>query len=239
MQMEDQRFSVATYNIHRCIGRDGVKDPDRIARVIRAMDATVVGLQEVETVVGRPRHLDQFTYLAHASGYTAIPGPTLFRSDGHYGNALLTRAPILAIRRHDLTVPPYEPRGAIDAELALGGGVRVVVTHLGLSAAERARQMQRLETVLDAHATAPLIVLADLNEWWPWSRRLRGLAEHLHVGPLRPSFPASLPLLALDRVLLGRGLRPVSAKAVWDRVARRASDHLPIRAVVELAEPRR
>ncbi|NIR31204.1 MAG: endonuclease [Gammaproteobacteria bacterium] len=233
--MEGQRFSVATYNIHRCIGRDDVKDPDRIARVIRAMDATVIGLQEVETVAGHPRHRDQFTYVAHASGYTAIPGPTLFRPDGHYGNALLTRANILAIRRHDLTVPPHEPRGAIDAELALPrGGVRVVVTHLGLNAAERARQIRHLVNVLDTDGNMPAVVLADLNEWWPWGRRLRGLREHLHVGPVRPSFPAPLPVLALDRVLLGPGVRLVSAKAVWDRTARRASDHLPIRAILEL-----
>lgn len=39
---------VSTYNVHRCIGTDGRHDPDRVAAVIRELDADVVGLQEVD-----------------------------------------------------------------------------------------------------------------------------------------------------------------------------------------------
>jgi endonuclease/exonuclease/phosphatase family metal-dependent hydrolase len=58
----------------------------------------------------------------------------LHPTHGHYGNALLTRHPILGHRRLDLSDAGHEPRGALDATIACGGGVslRVLATHLGL-----------------------------------------------------------------------------------------------------------
>jgi len=42
---------VATYNIHRSRGLDGRTNPERIAEVIRAIDADVVALQEVRSIL--------------------------------------------------------------------------------------------------------------------------------------------------------------------------------------------
>jgi endonuclease/exonuclease/phosphatase family metal-dependent hydrolase len=38
---------IATYNVHRCRGLDGRTRPDRIAAVLRSINADVVALQEV------------------------------------------------------------------------------------------------------------------------------------------------------------------------------------------------
>src|SRR5712671_616297 len=38
---------IATYNIHRCRGLDGRTRPERIAAVLKSIDADVVALQEV------------------------------------------------------------------------------------------------------------------------------------------------------------------------------------------------
>ena len=79
----------------------------------------------------------------------AVAGPTLQRGSGHYGNALLTRRPVLDVRHVDLTVYRREPRGAIDADLDVDGAVvRVIVTHLGLLPGERRTQVRRLLDVL-------------------------------------------------------------------------------------------
>ena len=102
---------LATYNIHACIGADGRFDPGRIVRVLRQMKADVVALQEVENYpVGETGLLD---YLAAETGMAAFAGPTLLRETRHYGNALLTRLPILSLKRVDLSLQRREPRGAI------------------------------------------------------------------------------------------------------------------------------
>ena len=126
---------VATYNVHRCIGADGRHDPDRVAAVIRELDADVVGLQEVDAKPHIEAGLDQVVYLAEATGLTGIAGPTLTRHYGEYGNALLTRLPVRGATLLDLSVADREPRGAIDAEVdADGVRCRVLVTHLGFGA---------------------------------------------------------------------------------------------------------
>ncbi len=38
---------VATYNIHQCVGRDGIENPRRIADVLGEINADIVALQEV------------------------------------------------------------------------------------------------------------------------------------------------------------------------------------------------
>lgn len=82
---------VATYNIHACIGNDRVRDPRRIADVILETGADVVGLQEVAASPGPWHGADQFSYLAEATGMTAIAGPNVFSRNGRFGNVLLTR----------------------------------------------------------------------------------------------------------------------------------------------------
>jgi endonuclease/exonuclease/phosphatase family metal-dependent hydrolase len=96
------QLKLATWNIHRCIGRDGIMSPERCAVVLREIDAHVVTLQEVES---RPGHeLDVLAFLARETGTLPIPGVTMTREDAHYGNALLTRLPPVEIRYHDLSM---------------------------------------------------------------------------------------------------------------------------------------
>ena len=84
----------------------------------------------------------QMQYLAATLGHHAVAGPTLLRPDGHYGNALLTRRPVLDVRHVDLTVYRREPRAALDVDLDIDGvAVRVIVTHLGLLPGERRTQV--------------------------------------------------------------------------------------------------
>src|SRR5215217_3098725 len=115
-------LTVATYNIHACIGTDGRFEPARIVRVLQELDVDVAALQEVEhhDVEG----YDLLDYLAAKTGLTPIAGPNLIRKSRHYGNAILTRLPIVASNPVDLSLPGYEPRGALDVTLD-GNGRRV------------------------------------------------------------------------------------------------------------------
>ena len=140
--MSTQPVKLASYNIHGGVGRDGRCVPRRIVQVLQEIDADIVALQEVESSTSG---FDMLGYLQDETGLQAVSGPTLMRPDTEYGNGLLTRYPIASVKRIDLSINGYEPRGALDVELvAAGAALRVVATHLGLRPAERREQIQRL-----------------------------------------------------------------------------------------------
>lgn len=232
----NRRLRVATYNVHRCIGMDGRLAPERVSAVIGEIEPDVIGLQEVDTGFhdGGP---DQLAHLARATGLGAWSGPTLRNETGDYGSALLTRHPVLDIRRHDLSVADREPRGALEARISVNGfPLRICVTHLGLRRRERRAQVARLLHILHGEPDDPLVLLADLNEWAARGSVLRPLRRALGPAPAVRSFPSRLPLFPLDRVWV----RPASwlgaVRPHRSALARVASDHLPIVAEIHARE---
>ncbi|AAZ97426.1 conserved hypothetical protein [Thiobacillus denitrificans ATCC 25259] len=232
-------FSVASYNIHQCVGVDRRRDAARIATVIRDLDCDAIGLQEVDSRAGPHADSKQLEYLAEATGMQALAGPTILRHDGDYGNALLTRRPILAVRRHDLSFRSREPRGALDVDLDVHGHrVRVIVTHLGLRPAERRYQVKLLLKLLHpVEPGQPVVALGDINEWLPLSRPLRWMHGLLGPPPWQRTFPTLLPMFALDRVWVRPHSALVDLRAHRRKPARMASDHYPLRAVIAMPEP--
>jgi endonuclease/exonuclease/phosphatase family metal-dependent hydrolase len=227
------RIKVATYNIHRCVGVDSRFDPGRIAGVLAEIGADVAAVQELET---REEHgLDLLEQFAAATSLSPIAGPTLFRRGARYGNALLTRFPATGIERVDLSIPGREPRGAIEAKLEIAGRrVRVTATHLGLAAAERRAQMITLLQRLERRACDCDVVLGDINEWFLWGRPLVWLHRRFERSPAPPTFPATFPILSLDRIWV-RPRAWLRSVAKHDTPASRvASDHLPLVAEIEL-----
>jgi len=226
-------FRVATYNIHRCVGRDGIADPQRIAGVLRALDADLVALQEVAFDPGAPG--DTLQYLAEALGARAIAGPTLLEAKGRYGNAVLSRIAPREVQRTDISVPRREPRGVLQLALETSTiSVAVLATHLGLSIEERRRQMARIGRLLENPAAEVTVLLGDFNEWRPWGRSLRVLKRRFAPAATLPTFPSRRPLLALDRIWVRPVHRLQSLRVFKGAQARMASDHLPLVADIEL-----
>ena len=193
-----ERLTVASYNIHRCYGRDGRCMPGRIADVLRELRADVVAIQEMETQA--EGGIGLLEDLARETGSTMIPGPTMFRSGAHYGNAILTRLPVKSVAQVDLSVPGREPRGAIDVRLDAGVGIlRVCASHLGLRPSERRTQVKQLLMQLATEPGDIDVLIGDINEWLLWGRP-RALAPPV----LRQAAgPRDLPV-----ALAGSGPRP-------------------------------
>jgi len=243
---------VATYNIHRGLGRDRHLDFERVANVILDLDADIIALQEVETPATIVDGAIALVHRLGEQGYQAVHGPTIRSKRGSYGNVLLSRLPVMRHFGHDLSQAGREPRGLIEAHLSLNGCVagqsvrprgqelRCWATHLGLRRWERRRQIERMveRIARDRRGEAlqsPVILLGDFNVWNRRPRALRLLEEHLEAAPLRATYPSYWPLLPLDRIWFGGGLRVQRLEVLKTRAARIASDHLPLRATLMLS----
>jgi len=221
---------VATWNIHGAVGHDGRFDPARIAAVIREINADIIALQEVP--LGGRHWPNVLHTLEGALGQVGVAGPTFDVSGRHFGNAILSRYPILDTRRINISFGGHEPRGALDADIYCHGRrLRVVATHLGLRASERSAQVQRLLQFFDT-PEMPVILMGDVNEWFVWGKPLRQLISHFQSVPAPATFPALCPVFALDRIWIRPRHRLVRVRVHRSPLARKASDHLPLLACI-------
>ena len=235
---------IATYNIRKCVGLDWRRRPDRVIRVLAEISPDVVALQEADRRLGRR---SATLHSEALFGRTALriarlddPG----HSSGWHGNAILVRDGIRVHRIHPVNLPSLEPRGALIADLEIEGApLRVVGVHLGLRPSDRRRQAHALLRELQrSDAGIPTVVLGDLNEWTPEGPAIAELSAAFTPSPPVPSFHTTAPFAALDRILIGPGLRFEVATAHRSVSARRASDHLPVWADIvrePIASPRR
>jgi endonuclease/exonuclease/phosphatase family metal-dependent hydrolase len=232
------RLVVASYNIHGCVGTDRQHNTTRVAKVIRELGADVLGLQELHAYGVEPDPTDEIQFLAAVSGFEVVTGTTFVGPRGAYGIALFSRYPILAVRRIDLSVPPREPRCALDVDVTIDRQtLRVITTHLGLAPWERRLQVRRLTEAIVRDPSRLTVVLGDVNEWFHLSRTLRRLGAHFGRSSTVRTWPSWRPFFALDRIWVHPPEALVSVWAHTSPTARYASDHLPLVGVIETVWP--
>ena len=228
------RLKALSYNIHSCFGMDRAYDVQRVLDVLIKADADVIGLQEVDSSLEVFDGIDQLTFLANNLGMFAVQGPTLKRGYGAYGNAILSRYPLLDVFEEDLTYRRFEPRGLLQARIDIDGvSVTAINTHLGLKSWERRFQIDLVLRRAMRHED-PLILMGDFNEWNPWSKANRLLGTRFGAVPLRKTFPAVWPRFSLDRIYVSPPCQISEIRVLTDSTARVASDHLPLLADVVL-----
>lgn len=231
MDENQTSLTLATYNIHRCIGNDNRFDPGRIIRVINQLNADIIALQEVETVYdGNANFLDS---LFKCSRMEIIPGLTMYRGDSSYGNVLLTRYSIENVEHINISFVGREPRGAIRLRTQIGSkSLQVIATHLGLIRSERTTQIKRLLKVLNQQPTDISVLMGDLNEWFFLGEPLRLLRKYFSRTGSPATFPARFPLLSLDRILVKPRSCAQSIEPLKNLLTKAASDHLPLIATL-------
>lgn len=228
---------VASYNVHKCVGVDGRFDPGRIAQVIREIAPDIIALQEADKRFGARHGLLDLTRLKEETGLLPVPIESAnAAAHGWHGNVVLFRQGLVR-DVHQVSLPGLEPRGALVVDLDLEGGreVRIVAAHLGLLRRSRSQQTRMLLDVMRNRDERPTLLLGDLNEWRLGDRSsLKELGPTFGTLPMPvPSFPSGLPLLALDRIIANRP-EMLSDVTVHDTpLARIASDHLPIKAILD------
>ncbi len=234
---------VATYNVHRCRGLDRRVDAGRIAEVIGRLDADVVALQEIyRGDVPHDERADQVAYIARQLGYHFAFGQNRLFRGMPYGNATLSRLPIVRRENYDITWHANERRGCLRADLRTRAGtLHVYNVHLStryFSRPHQARRLLSVDVLRHPTLTGPRVVVGDFNEWTRGvATRLMGSTfESVDVRLLgrRRTYPGVFPILHLDHFYYDRSLRLRSFRLERSRLALVASDHLPLVAEFEL-----
>jgi endonuclease/exonuclease/phosphatase family metal-dependent hydrolase len=248
---------LVTFNTHHGVGGDSKHDLARLAQVLAAADADVVCLQEIDRHFGeRSQDVDQALLLSRALDMQLAWGPAIDEPrpgggpDREFGNALLSRLPILVSDVHPLP-GRGEPRVALRTMIELDGGTLWVTnTHLSTGAPERRAQQVAALAALHDDSMAAGVLVGDFNarpdapelaplrgrfddaweraedrddqaDWWRFWQRDEGLTH-----------PAHSPSRRIDQVWVSPTVT-VRAARVLD--ARGASDHLPL--LVDLRIP--
>lgn len=218
---------------------------------VRSTRADIVFLQEVlgahsryERLFKERWEIPQYEFLADEIWSEYAYGRNAVYPQGHHGNALLSKYPIVEYDNLNISLSKAEKRGLLHCLLRLpesGSTMHVVCVHFGLSENHRRAQTQQLCERIQARVPndAPLIVAGDFNDW-----RLRAHATltrdcdlYEAFAELRDevpkTFPARCPLLRLDRVYL-RNAEARFARVLSTRPWSHLSDHAPLLVELEL-----
>ena len=221
---------VASYNMRKAIGTDRRRNPERILDVLREIDADVVALQEADRRFGARAAVITPHLLDEHSDWKAVSFGVRAGSMGWHGNALLVRKHCDVSDCEVIHLPALEPRGAVMADLKLGGtDLRVIGMHLDLSGLWRRRQAAAiLSHVAASTHRRPTVMMGDLNEWTRAAGCLRDFGRDYALAETGPSFHARRPIGRLDRIMVSNDLKVVDCGVHTSPAARKASDHLPI-----------
>jgi endonuclease/exonuclease/phosphatase family metal-dependent hydrolase len=226
-----------TYNIHKGIGgRDRLYRLGRVIDVIEQENPDLICLQEVDHNCRRSRYQDQAQLLArHFNAVAQLRQTTVRLKTGGYGNLILSRWPFRSVHQISLRMPTKRPRGAQLAVVETPEGSMLLVHwHLGLAEKERHWQVNHLLThhLFREADGLPALVAGDCNDWrntlasGPFARH--GFEHVTHPISRFRSFPAYFPMGSLDKAFTRGDVFVRAARVVRSKLARRASDHLPL-----------
>lgn len=242
----NRKLRITTYNIHKGVSSFNARLVLHEQRqLIRHFDADIVFLQEVRGEHKRHSALTsggQFEFLADSIWPDFAYGKNAVRSEGHHGNAILSKYPIVSWENEDVSASSAEQRGLLHCEVAIPGWdqhLHCVCVHLGLFSHWRCQQLNALCARIRQTVPhdAPLIVAGDFNDWnqqacstLSSSLHLQDAFVHAHGKPAK-SFPSVLPIFRLDRIYI-RGFQVHHAEVHGGINYANTSDHAALSAVL-------
>ncbi len=224
-----------TYNIRHGSNIADVLDIEATASILAQIDPDVIGLQEVDHLRPRSNFIDQAGFLAKSLGMEHVFGTTIRYQTGAYGNAILSKFPIIRYTNH-LLPSLGEKRACLEAEMIIDDKEFTIFnTHLGLDAQERYKQLHDLILPQVMIKNNPTVLCGDFNAI-DTAEEIKYVAGKLqdtykqNTGPMVNTYPADDPQIRIDYVFVNHFCR-CSDYCIVDSPA---SDHLPAAAKIRI-----
>lgn len=232
-----------TYNIHKGIGTDRKFDLDRIIYILEESKADIICLQEVDNDVPRSRHIDTAKYIADHMNFHYVFSENVRLKSGCYGNATLSRFPIIQTQNLDITWRIKKKRGVLITDIAPYKNKKISIfnCHLGLAAFERSWQMHKILTssIHRNYKNTPVVILGDTNDGRHKLNPLLEIAGYMDSCETKRirknfTFPAYAPVFRIDKVFYNEKWISQHHKVLHTGLTRIASDHSPLLVELEL-----
>jgi endonuclease/exonuclease/phosphatase family metal-dependent hydrolase len=218
-------LKILTYNVRNCKGFDNLIDYERIARVIKRIDADVVALQELDSVTTRSNQKDVLAELARRTGMFPTYRASIRFQGGAYGIGILTR--LQPVNSEALPLPgKEEKRSVLLVELP---NYVVCCTHFSLTSQDRAESVGIINQLVTKY-TKPVFLAGDFNAEANSAEMLQ-LAENWQMlnDSRGKTFPANKPEEGIDFILSKKNgkyqFRLIDSLVENEPLA---SDHLPV-----------
>lgn len=237
--VQAQSVKVMSFNIHHGADAKDKDQLDNMARFIKSSGADLVGLQEVDSVCVRSGNIDQMKRLAELTGMHYAFARHMAYDGGAYGQGILSKYPLSAIRNDRLTL--LKKNGKKDSRALLSAKVNLpdkkkllfASAHFALDSVTRRIQAGETTAYLKNNKM-PVILTGDLNAE-PLKKEVVFLNQYFSdADPLNAfTFPVDQPVKKIDYIFISKAfLNRVVDFEVLNAV--KYSDHLPIMATVEL-----
>ncbi len=246
------KLRILSYNIHKGFTIGNTEFIlQQIRHALREMNADILFLQQVQG-----DHHDkkwhppewktaiQFEYLADTLWPHFSYGKNSIYPEGHHGNAILSKFPIVEWSNQIISTNRLEQRGLLKTKIRIpenGKEILLINTHLDLTQTGRDKQGKMIIESLLPEKDLPFILIGDFNDWnkrlTPTIEKELGAKEaflNLH-GKMPLTFPSFMPMLSLDRAFLHK-LKASKAIALTDPHWRKLSDHIPLYLEIELPD---
>ena len=245
------KIKILSYNIHKGFSLTNNRFilPE-VKKIFREIHPDIIFLQEVQG-----EHLShkkkwkeypeetQFEFLADTLWPHFSYGQNASYPQGHHGNAILSRFPILNTHNQDLTLHRLEKRGLLHAEILVpdkNKRLHLFNSHINLRHFDRIKQVEKcMQFINEKCPDNEFIWGGDFNDWqekltFPILQKLNCKEAFFSTqGTHARTFPCFSPILPLDRLYI-RGLKISDQKILRDYPWSTLSDHVAIYCEVEI-----
>ncbi|MCB9091946.1 MAG: endonuclease/exonuclease/phosphatase family protein [Halobacteriovoraceae bacterium] len=245
-------YSLLSYNIHKGFNIFNIKQTlDKFKNQLNHMNPDLILLQEVigshtkkRKQIKETETSNQYQFLAEEFWPYNIYGKNAVYTEGHHGNAILSRFPIVHEINHNISVSKLEKRSILYSKVKIkdySTNIHVMCTHLNLLKHDRRKQVDMIVEFVETLKISgePFIICGDFNDWTLDAHR--NLKEKLNVreahqglyGKLPTTFPSFMPVLKLDRVYY-KNLNVFDVRVLKQPLWKHFSDHLALFCQFEL-----
>ncbi|MGI5880881.1 MAG: endonuclease/exonuclease/phosphatase family protein [Syntrophomonadaceae bacterium] len=228
-----ESIRLITYNIHHGTNADEKPSLNEIAALLSNLNPGIIALQEVDKNLARSGRQHQASVLAQQLNMNFVFAGALQYPNGEYGNALLSRLPIISCKKH-LLPDPVENRCLMEVIVqSPSGPLGIFNVHMSLDAVTREQHLTNFILPRLEACPYPVILMGDFNSTSD-RKDIKLLTSRLtdtyifNEGIITNSFPSSQPVKRIDYILADNHFQ-VQKYFIVDS---RASDHLPVAAEI-------